>query len=66
MKELLRLAPIVYTISPWMYGAANCYPEQIFVLWQPGINQALLFTKYVRKEDRRNLGSSEEAKLEGK
>jgi len=50
MKELLRVAPIVYTISPWTYGSSKCTLEWVKVLWQPGVNQALLFSKYVRKE----------------
>jgi len=50
MKELLRVAPIVYTISPWTYGSSNCRIEEVHIAWQPGVNQALLFTKYVRNE----------------
>ena len=49
MKELLRVAPIVYTISPWLYGAKTCYPEFIKVSWRPGINAPILFVKYVRR-----------------
>jgi len=48
MKELLRVAPIVYTISPWTYGSSRCTLEWVKVLWQPGVNQALLFSKYIR------------------
>ena len=48
MKELLRVAPIVYTISPWTYGSSICRIEEVHIAWQPGVNQALLFTKYVR------------------
>ena len=50
MKELLRVAPIVYTISPWTYGSSKCTLEWVKVAWQPGVNQALLFSKYVRNE----------------
>lgn len=50
IKELLRIAPIVYTISPWLYGSKECYPEQIHVSWRPGINNPILFVKYVRRE----------------
>jgi len=48
MKELLRVAPIVYTISPWTYGSSKCTLEWVYVAWQPGVNQALLFSKYMR------------------
>jgi len=50
MKELLRVAPVVYTISPWTYGSSICTLEWVKVLWQPGVNKALLFSKYVRNE----------------
>jgi hypothetical protein len=49
IKELLRVAPIVYTISPWIYGARTCYPESIIVSWRPGINHPILFVRYVRR-----------------
>ena len=48
MKELLRVAPIVYTISPWTYGSSKCKLELVKVCWQPGVNKALLFSKYIR------------------
>ena len=50
IKEMLRVAPIVYTISPWLYGARICYPEFIKVSWRPGINNPILFVKYIRRE----------------
>lgn len=50
MKHMLRVAPIVYIISPWLYGARTCYPESIQVSWRPGINHPILFVKYIRRE----------------
>jgi len=50
IKHLLRVAPIVYIMSPWLYGAKTCYPEIIEVSWRPGINHPILFVKYVRNE----------------
>lgn len=50
MKELLRVAPVVYTISPWLYGAKTCYPDNVMVSWRPGINSPILFVRYVRRE----------------
>ena len=52
MRELLRVAPIVYTINPWLYGAKTCTPENIMVSQRPGINTPILFVKYVRNEDK--------------
>jgi hypothetical protein len=51
MHELLRVAPIVYTISPWTYGSSKIKEPRFWVAWQPGIQQALLFTRYERKAD---------------
>lgn len=50
IKEMLRVAPIVYTISPWLLGARYCRPESIKVSWRPGINHPILFVKYVRND----------------
>ena len=50
IKEMLRVCPIVYVISPWLYGARTCYPETIEVSWRPGINHPILFVKYIRRE----------------
>ena len=50
MRELLRVAPIVYTINPWLYGAKICKPEMIKISWRPGINNPILFVKYTRNE----------------
>ena len=50
IKEMLRVAPIVYTISPWLLGARYCRPESIQVSWRPGINHLILFVKYVRND----------------
>ena len=49
VKQMLRVAPIVYTICPWVYGAKTCYPESIKVSWRPGINAPILFIKYIRR-----------------
>lgn len=49
LREMLRVAPIAYTISPWLYGASWCYPETVHVSWRPGVNHPILFVKYVRR-----------------
>ena len=51
IREMLRVSPIVYTISPWLYGAKICKPEFIQVSWRPGINAPILFVKYVRNDE---------------
>ena len=49
IKQMLRVAPIVYIISPWLYGAKTCYPAKIDISWRPGINHPILFVKYRRR-----------------
>jgi hypothetical protein len=49
IKEMLRVAPVVYVISPWLYGAKTCYPDEVNVSWRPGINHPILFVRYVRR-----------------
>lgn len=52
IKQLLKVAPIVYIISPWLYGAKTCYPETINVSWRPGINHPILFVKYIKRKNK--------------
>lgn len=49
MRELLRIAPVVYVLSPWVWGSRFARLDRIDVCWQPGVTQALLFTRYVRR-----------------
>ena len=60
MKELLRVAPIIYTISPWTYGSSICRIEEVQVAWTPGVNQALLFSKYVRNRTKTIICAEDE------
>lgn len=48
MKELLRVAPVAYVISPWTYGSSICTITDIKIAWTPGVNQVLTFIRYVR------------------
>lgn len=50
IKNMLRVAPVVYTISPWLYGGRICTPESVSVSWRPGMNAPILFVRYVRNE----------------
>lgn len=50
IREMLRIAPVAYVISPYLYGWKGCKPVEIHVSWRPGINHPILFTKYVRTE----------------
>ena len=50
MRQLLRVAPVVYTINPWVYGGRICRPTAIQVSWRPGINAPVLFVRYQRND----------------
>jgi hypothetical protein len=48
IRELLRVAPVVYALAPWTYGAAGVRKDWVKVCDQPGICLPLLFIRYVR------------------
>jgi len=50
IKEMLRVAPVAYVMSPWLYGASWCRPTDIKVSWRPGVNKPILFVRYERRE----------------
>ena len=50
IRELLRVAPVAYVISPFLYGWKGCIPTSIMVSRRPGINHPILFVRYVRSE----------------
>ena len=51
IKEMLRVAPVAYVMSPWLYGASWCTPTDIKVSWRPGVNKPILFVRYERNEE---------------
>lgn len=51
MKELLRVAPVAYVISPWTWGNSMATMTAVSVAWTPGVNQALIFARYERKKE---------------
>jgi len=48
MRELLRVAPVVYILSPWTYGASICRKSWVRVADQIGVCAPLLFIRYER------------------
>lgn len=54
IKELLRVAPVVYVLGPFTYGSRVCKITNCQVAWTPGVNQALLFTQYKRNGEENN------------
>ena len=49
VREALRVAPVAYLMAPWIYGAADVELTRTWVRQHPGINQAILLTRYERK-----------------
>lgn len=48
MHELLRLAPVVYTLGPFTYGSSKVKQPTAWWAWQPGVNQPIFFVRYER------------------
>ena len=48
INEMLRIAPIAYTISPWLLGSSRASITSIKVSQRPGINHPILFVRYER------------------
>lgn len=62
MKELLRVAPVVYTLSPWIYGSVRADVDKVWVAVQTGIVSSLLFVRYTRST---RYGEETETDLKG-
>ena len=55
-KEALRVAPIAYIMSPWLWVNEMARRTQIWVREFPGINVPILIVRYERKnKDQLNL-----------
>lgn len=50
VKEMLRIAPVAYIISPWLLGASYATVTDIKVSQRPGCNNPILFVRYERRE----------------
>ena len=47
-KEAMRIAPVFYVMSPWLWVNSGSKREQIWVREFPGINNPILIVKYAR------------------
>ena len=50
MLELRRIAPVIYTLGPWLWGTSQMTISDVRVCYRPGFNLPLLFARYERKE----------------
>ena len=48
-KEALRVAPIAYVMSPWLWVNRMARRSQIWVREFPGVNVPILIVRYERK-----------------
>jgi hypothetical protein len=49
LPEMLRVSEIVYIMSPWIWGSSKARLINCWVRYFPGINNAILISKYLRK-----------------
>ena len=49
VREALRIAPVAYLMAPWIYGAEWLSVTATWVRQLPGVNTAILLTRYERK-----------------
>ena len=47
--EAMRIAPVFYVMSPWVWVNKSCTREQIWVREFQGINNPILIVKYARR-----------------
>jgi hypothetical protein len=48
VKEALRVAPVAYLMAPWVYGGKSAKMTRCWVRQFPGVNQAIVLTRYER------------------
>jgi hypothetical protein len=48
VNEALRIAPVAYLMAPWIYGGRKANLTATWVRQFPGVNTAVLLTRYQR------------------
>jgi hypothetical protein len=48
VREALRIAPVAYLMSPWVYGGAAAPLTRIWVRQMPGIHRPITICRYER------------------
>jgi len=48
-KDALRVAPVLYVMSPWHWGSSKRVIDKVWLREFPGISNAILIIKYARK-----------------
>lgn len=49
VREALRIAPVLYLMAPWTYGAARAVMTDCWVRQQVGVKPPLLLSRYERR-----------------
>jgi hypothetical protein len=65
-KEALRVAPVLYLMSPWIWGTSAAELELCWVRQHPGINNAIVVSKYRRKTELGMMHSQKQSDKEVK
>jgi hypothetical protein len=47
-KEAMRVAPVLYLMTPWIWGTSKANLSKCWVRQQPGINNAIVLSRYER------------------
>lgn len=48
IREALRIAPVVYLMSPWLYGGAAAPLTRVWVRQMPGVHQPIIIARHER------------------
>jgi hypothetical protein len=48
MDEFIRVAPVVYLMSPWTWGSSKATLTKAWIRWFPGIVNAIVICRYER------------------
>lgn len=51
VKEALRIAPVAYLMAPWIYGGRVAPLTRCWVRQLPGVNNAIVLTRYERRTE---------------
>ena len=51
IREALRIAPVAYLMSPWLYGGKRAELTRLWVRQMPGIHTPILIARYLRPPD---------------
>jgi hypothetical protein len=51
VREALRIAPVMYLMAPWVYGGKIANLTSTWLRQMPGVNRAVVLTRYERADN---------------